>query len=125
MGLGALLDRASWFPVVHGFFTRQWLLTVASLCGLAAILVRYRRASAGERLLVLWFLLGAFELVLHDLGNERRYVFLIPPMVCLAALLLIRDRRVLPDDGRHLVPVAESRSWRRWCWRACTSRLAA
>ncbi len=97
MTLGALLDRASWFPVVHGFFARQWLLSVASLCGLAAILVRYRRASSGERLLVLWFLLGAFELVLHDLGNERRYVFLIPPMVCLAALLLVRDRRVLPE----------------------------
>jgi 4-amino-4-deoxy-L-arabinose transferase-like glycosyltransferase len=98
MGLGALVDRASWFPVVHGFFARQWLLGVASLCGLAAILVRYRRAGSGERLLVLWFLLGAFELVLHDLGNERRYVFLIPPMICLAALLLIRDRRILPEE---------------------------
>jgi 4-amino-4-deoxy-L-arabinose transferase-like glycosyltransferase len=97
MGLGALVDRASWFPVVHGFFARQWLLSVASLCGLAAILARYRHACAGKRLLVLWFLLGAFELVLHDLGNERRYVFLIPPMVCLAALLLIQERRVLPD----------------------------
>ena len=97
MSVGALLDRASWFPVVHGFFARQWLLSVASLCGLAAILVGYRRATFGERLLVLWFLLGAFELVLHDLGNERRYVFLIPPMVCLAALLLVRDRRVLPE----------------------------
>jgi len=97
MSVGALLDRASWFPVVHGFFARQWLLSVASLCGLASILVGYRRATFGERLLVLWFLLGAFELVLHDLGNERRYVFLIPPMVCLAALLLVRDRRVLPE----------------------------
>ena len=45
MSVGALLDRASWFPVVHGFFTRQWLLSVASLCGLAAMLAGYRRAT--------------------------------------------------------------------------------
>ena len=99
MGIGPLLDRASWFPVVHGFFARQWLLSIASLCGLAAILMRYRRARSGERLLALWFLLGAFELVLHDLGNERRYVFLVPPMVCLSALLLVRDRRWMPEDA--------------------------
>jgi 4-amino-4-deoxy-L-arabinose transferase-like glycosyltransferase len=98
MGIGPLLDRASWFPVIHGFFARQWLLSVVSLFGLAAVLVRYRRAGAGERVLVLWFLLGTIELVLHDLGNERRYVFLIPPMVCLSALLLVRDRRLVPEE---------------------------
>lgn len=110
MGVGPLVDRASWFPVIHGFFARQWLLSVASLGGLAAVLLHYRHASSGERLLALWFLLGAFELVLHDLGNERRYVFLIPPMVCLAVLLLIRDRRWLPSQvgawsRRHLFRV--------------------
>lgn len=98
MGAGPLLDRASWFPVIHAFFTRQWLLSLASLGGLAAVLVRYGRAQAGERLLALWFLLGALELVLHDLGNERRYVFLIPAMVGLAALLLVRDRRLVPNE---------------------------
>ena len=91
-GLTALADRASWFPVVHQFFSRQWLLTVVALVGLASTLVAVRRASPAERLLALWFLLGAFELVLHDLGNERRYVFLIPPMVGLTALALDRDR---------------------------------
>jgi hypothetical protein len=35
--------------------------------------------------------------VLHDTGNERRLVFLIPPMVALAALTLGRDRRLLPE----------------------------
>ena len=87
-GAAALVDRASWFPVVHGFFTRQWLLTAAALGGLAPLLVYFRRVAPGERLLALWFLLGAFELVLHDLGNERRYVFLLPSMAALAALFL-------------------------------------
>ena len=105
VGAGPLLDRASWFPVVHGFFTRQWLLSVASLVGLAALLVRYRRASAGERLLALWFVLGVCELVLHDLGNERRYVFLIPAMASLAALTLIGERRLLPAEVGTWSPV--------------------
>lgn len=95
-GLTALADRASWFPVVHQFFSRQWLLTVIALFGLASTLVTIRRASPGERLLALWFVLGALELVLHDLGNERRYVFLIPAMAGLAALALDRDR-LLPS----------------------------
>jgi len=91
-GLTALTDRASWFPVVHQFFSRQWLLTVTALVGLGSTLVSIRRASPAERLLALWFLLGAFELVVHDLGNERRYVFLIPAMAGLAALALDRER---------------------------------
>ena len=102
---GPLLDRASWFPVVHGFFTRQWLLSLAALAGLAAVLVRYpsrlRPASA------LWrsgSCSASAEFVLHDLGNERRYVFLIPPMAGLAALTLVGDRRLLagsrPACGR-------------------------
>lgn len=96
-GPGALIDRASWFPVIHQFFTRQWLLTLASMGGLALVLARYRTASPGERLLALWFVLGAVELVLHDLGNERRYVFLIPSMAGLAAVALIGSRRLLPS----------------------------
>ncbi len=98
MGVGPLLDRASWFPVIHEFFARQWLLSVASLVGLSAVLARYGRATPGERLLASWFLLGTVELVLHDLGNERRYVFLTPAMIGLAALLLIGDRRLLPPS---------------------------
>jgi 4-amino-4-deoxy-L-arabinose transferase-like glycosyltransferase len=98
MGLTQLVDRASWLPVIHGFFSRQWLLTMAALAGLAATVVRHRTAPAGERLLALWFLLGTFELVLHDLGNERRYVFLVPAMAGLAAILI--------SGHRHLVPPA-------------------
>lgn len=95
-GLRALADRASWFPVIHQFFTRQWLLTLASMGGLALVLSRYRSAPPGERLLALWFLLGSLELLLHDLGNERRYVFLIPSMAGLAAIALVGSRRLMP-----------------------------
>ena len=95
-GIGALVDRASWFPVIHQFFTRQWLLTLAAFAGLALTLPRYREASPGERLLALWFMLGALELVAHDLGNERRYVFLIPSMTALGAIALVGWRRLVP-----------------------------
>ena len=99
VGLEPLIDRATWLPVIHGFFTRQWLLTLAALGGLAASLTRYRHAPPGERLLALWFVLGVVELVVHDLGNERRYVFLVPAMAGLAALLLARDRRLIPASA--------------------------
>ena len=46
VGAGPLLDRASWFPVVHGFFTRQWLLS-RRLAGRAGR--RARRAIAAPR----------------------------------------------------------------------------
>ena len=45
------------------------------------------------------------ELVLHDLGNERRYVFLIPAMASLAALTLIGERRLLPAEVGTWSPV--------------------
>ena len=63
-------------------------------------------------------MLGACELVLHDLGNERRYVFLIPAMASLAALTLIGDRRLLPAEVGTWSRCQGRRSWRRWCWRA-------
>ncbi|HEX6210154.1 MAG TPA: glycosyltransferase family 39 protein [Methylomirabilota bacterium] len=95
-GLDALVDRASWFPVIHGFFTRHWLLTAAAFAGALRIVCRHKQSLPGDRLLVLWLVLGSAELVMHDLGNERRYVFLIPPMAALAALLLVEARELAP-----------------------------
>jgi hypothetical protein len=51
-----------------------------------------------ERLLVLWIGLGALELLLHDVGNERRFVFFIPALVALAAILLGKTRRLVPEE---------------------------
>ena len=94
--LAALVDRASWFPVLHDLFTRMWFTLLVGIAGALGLLVRWRDASAGERLLGWWVALGAVELVLHDVGNERRFVFFIPALVALAAIVLGRDRVLLP-----------------------------
>ena len=81
-----LMDRASWMPIVQGFFTRMWPLFLASLAAVIVIATRWRSATAGERLLVGWMLLGLLELIVHDAGNERRYVMFIPAVIALAVI---------------------------------------
>jgi 4-amino-4-deoxy-L-arabinose transferase-like glycosyltransferase len=96
--LKSLIDRVTWFPILHDIFTRMWftlLLGVAALLGLVA---RWREARPSERLLGWWIVLGTLELILHDVGNERRFVFFIPPMVALAAIVLGGTRTLLPTD---------------------------
>jgi 4-amino-4-deoxy-L-arabinose transferase-like glycosyltransferase len=91
--LQALLDRASWLPVVHHTFTRMWLvLVVASLAALV-IVTRWRTAHPAERLAVLWLAVGLAELVVHDSGNERRYVMFVPALIALAAGQMSRMAR--------------------------------
>jgi hypothetical protein len=96
--VGALLDRASWLPIAHDFFTRMWLVTLAAALAIAGVAARWSRALPAERLLVLWVMIGLLELVVHDSGNERRYVMFVPALVALAALLLGRDGPVIPDS---------------------------
>jgi hypothetical protein len=90
----AILDRLSWFPVIHDFFTRIWTVTALAVASGLGLVSRWTSAAPAERLLVLWLVIGSLELVLHDVGNERRLVFLIPALVALAALALARDRRL-------------------------------
>jgi 4-amino-4-deoxy-L-arabinose transferase-like glycosyltransferase len=94
----AFVDRASWLPVVHDFFTRQWALLLLALGALFSTLAGWRRATAVERLSVAWILFGCAELIFHDVGNERRFVFLVPPLIALAAIVLGRDRRLLATE---------------------------
>lgn len=101
-GLSALVDHLSWFPIVHDFFTRMLLLTWLSLAAVVNGMFDWWRRRPGERLLWLWLVLGAAELVLHDTGNERRFVFLVPAMVGSAVLLLVRDGRLLAERFRSL-----------------------
>ncbi len=96
--LRALVDRASWLPVVHDFFTRMWVLLLLAIGGLSGAALHWRAPAPLERLSLLWIGLGCLELVAHDVGNERRLVFLIPPMVAMAALVVGRDRRLLHPD---------------------------
>ena len=92
----AFADRASWLPIVHDYFTRMWLVSAAGSLALVAIAANWRRARPAERLLVLWVLLGFAELVVHDSGNERRYVMFIPALIALTSVLLGRPELLLP-----------------------------
>lgn len=84
--IGALLDRASWLPIVQDIFTRMWVVLVAAALATLGIVARWRTAVPAQRLMVLWFVIGLVELIVHDAGNERRYVMLIPALVALAAM---------------------------------------
>ena len=95
-GLGDLLDRATWLPIVHDYFTRLWLVTLVGICGLVGIAVRWRHATAADLLLALWIGIGTAELIAHDVGNERRLVLLGPPLIAITALRLGRRRHLLP-----------------------------
>ena len=94
--LASLMNRVTWFPVLHDLFTRMWFVLVLGLVALLGLLVRWREASAGERLLGWWVGLGALELLLHDVGNERRFVFFIPALCAMAAIALARGAELVP-----------------------------
>jgi hypothetical protein len=84
----------------------MWLAVVAATLAAGGIVARWRTASPGERLLVLWILVGLAELIVHDAGNERRYVMFIPPLIGLAALLLGAPGSLASRTG--------TTGWARW-----------
>jgi 4-amino-4-deoxy-L-arabinose transferase-like glycosyltransferase len=95
--IASLATRLSWFPIVHDTFSRMWVALVLGVFGAWGIAIRWRRATDGERLLLLWVVVGTLELLIHDVGNERRLVFLIPAVVALASLVLARGSLLPPD----------------------------
>jgi len=101
-----LVMRASWLPIVQNYFTRDWLVFVPALVSLATVVARWRSAKPAERLLVLWVILGLAELVLHDSGNQRRYVMFLPAIAGLSALLVGRVGGSVPAS----LPAASLRS---------------
>jgi 4-amino-4-deoxy-L-arabinose transferase-like glycosyltransferase len=94
--LRSLMDRASWFPVLHDVFTQNWLLIVATTTSALAAMARWRKLGAGERLLVWWIGLGTLELFMHDV-SERRFVMFIPAVAAMAAIA-VGGRRALAGD---------------------------
>jgi 4-amino-4-deoxy-L-arabinose transferase-like glycosyltransferase len=98
----SLVNRITWFPIVHDIFTRSWFVLVVGMAAALGTLVRWSRVAPAERLLTLWIGLGAAELILHDVGNERRFIFFIPALVALAALALGRDRILLPGETAEM-----------------------
>jgi 4-amino-4-deoxy-L-arabinose transferase-like glycosyltransferase len=99
--LRSIVNRITWFPIVHDIFTRMWFTVLVGTAAIFSTLTRWRAVPAGERLLVWWVCLGLAELLVHDVSNERRFIFFIPALVALTALVLGRDRRLLePGDAR-------------------------
>jgi 4-amino-4-deoxy-L-arabinose transferase-like glycosyltransferase len=96
--LKSLMDRLTWFPVLHDIFTRMWVLVLLAVAAMFGMFARLRLLVPAERLLLLWVTLGTLELLVHDVGNERRFLFLIPGLVALGAILLARDRRLAPHE---------------------------
>lgn len=100
----ALMDRASWIPVVQSIFSGMWIELIAASVCLLALLAQWTSIRPGERLLVLWVVVGLAELVIHDSGNERRYVMFIPALIALASLLLASPSAILPAAFRPSRP---------------------
>jgi hypothetical protein len=106
----ALIDRATWIPVLHDVFTRMWPVLAGAMVAMVSVVRRWRAASPALRLLALWIGLGFAELVVHDSGNERRFVMLVPALVGLAVWLAATwmrtaDRPVDPLPRWLLAPV--------------------
>jgi 4-amino-4-deoxy-L-arabinose transferase-like glycosyltransferase len=100
--LRALVDRVTWFPVLHDVFTRTAFVTLVGLTVSFGMLARWRSLPSAERLLLLWVGLGALELILHDVGNERRFIFFIPALTALAALVIGGGRTLAPPEAAAL-----------------------
>ena len=103
--VASVITRLSWFPIVHDTFSRMWLALALGLFGAWGVAARWREESDGGRLLLLWVAVGSLELLIHDVGNERRFVFLIPALIALASIVLAR--------GTLLPPAAAALSRRR------------
>jgi 4-amino-4-deoxy-L-arabinose transferase-like glycosyltransferase len=101
----SIVDRATWLPLQDAF-TRTWFVMAIAMTHAAGLIARWRELRSGERLLVWWVLLGAAELILHDAGNERRFVFFIPAFVALASLALGRLR--ILTEGIDRIPRARA-----------------
>jgi 4-amino-4-deoxy-L-arabinose transferase-like glycosyltransferase len=106
--LRSIVDRITWFPILHDVFTRMWFVWAVGLIAWVVSLARIRDLQPPERLLTLWIGIGGLELLIHDVGNERRFVFLIPALVALASLAIARlaspsPRRTMPSRATLLL----------------------
>jgi 4-amino-4-deoxy-L-arabinose transferase-like glycosyltransferase len=100
--LRSIVDRITWFPILHDVFTRMWFVWAVGLIAWVVSLARFRDLQAPERLLTLWIGIGGLELLIHDVGNERRFVFLIPALVAVASLAIVR--LATPSERRRPLP---------------------
>ncbi|HEX4567524.1 MAG TPA: glycosyltransferase family 39 protein, partial [Vicinamibacterales bacterium] len=97
--VASIFQRVIWFPVLHDTFSRSWPELLLAVLGAWSIAGRWRTASDGERLLLLWVAAGSLELLIHDVGNERRFVFLLPALAAFSALALESGAVELQSPG--------------------------
>jgi hypothetical protein len=90
--LAAFSQNASWLPLTHGVFMRMWAVVLIAGIGVVGVIARWRSAHPAERLAVLWLFVGLLEVVIHDSGNQRRYVMFVPALIALASLRLAPER---------------------------------
>jgi len=117
-----IVQRVIWFPVLHDTFSRCWPELLLTVFGAWAIAGRWRTASDGERLLLLWVAVGSLELLIHDVGNERRFVFLLPAMAAFSALALdyrtVEFHRLPPLRAALVAPLIF------YCWYVLAAPIA-
>jgi 4-amino-4-deoxy-L-arabinose transferase-like glycosyltransferase len=99
--IASIVQRITWFPILHDTFSRMWPAVLLGVLGAWGVVARWRSARDGERLLLLWVAIGSLELLIHDVGNERRFVFLIPALIALTSLVLVRGS-LLPSEARDV-----------------------
>jgi hypothetical protein len=75
----------------------MWIELVVGGAALLAITLRWNATRPAERLLVLWVVVGLAELIIHDSGNERRYVMFIPAFIALASLAIASRTPLVPS----------------------------
>lgn len=92
---GLITDRVLLFATrlgyrLNGFFRREWYLLVVAAAFAAARIARVTRrpVTAVEIASWLWLGMGLGIMGLQDYQQDRRFLFLIPPLSVLAALAL-------------------------------------
>ena len=85
--LKALMDRASWFPVLHDLLHANVVRRRRGDARRVAALGRWRDAAgAGAAARVCGWRSVRSSSLMHDVGNERRFVFFIPALIAMAAI---------------------------------------
>jgi hypothetical protein len=106
-GLADFEHRVTYL-LAHGAFSRMWLVLAAAAVAALATMSRWTTAPPAARLAVLWLMVGLLELVIHDSGNERRYVMFVPVLIALAGMTMGRWGNGEMEDG----------GWRMGRWRS-------
>lgn len=98
-------ERRVTYLLSHGAFSRMWLVLLAAVVATLATVSRWTTTSPAARLAVLWLMVGLLELVIHDSGNERRYVMFVPAVIALAGMTMgsWRDVRMGRWSGSGLL----------------------